>query len=88
MEDLIVDSTPFTTLRHLVVPRETIRKLQDAGKRSRRPLKRIPLTPHHKQWRLEFFRHRARWRVTYWKRVIFSNEYRFTLNADDQLICL
>ncbi|GFU07297.1 hypothetical protein TNCV_2656181 [Trichonephila clavipes] len=43
--------------RHPVVSR-------DAGKRSRRPLRRLPLTPNHRQCRLEFFRHWASWRVT------------------------
>ncbi|GFX00584.1 hypothetical protein TNCV_2235911 [Trichonephila clavipes] len=41
--------------RHPVPSRETIRRrLTEVGLRSRRPLRRLPLTPHHRQWRLDF----------------------------------
>ncbi|GFT91177.1 HTH_38 domain-containing protein [Trichonephila clavipes] len=45
--------------RHPVPSRETIRRrLTEVGLRSRRPLKRLPLTPHHRQCRLDFCRPR------------------------------
>ncbi|XP_023210485.1 uncharacterized protein LOC111613368 [Centruroides sculpturatus] len=70
--------------RHTVASRETIRRrLADAGIRSRRPLRRLPLTPHHRQCRLDFCRSRASWSVTDWRRVVFSDESRFSLSADD-----
>ncbi|GFW16999.1 HTH_Tnp_Tc3_2 domain-containing protein [Trichonephila clavipes] len=70
--------------RHPVPSRETIRRrLTEVGLRSRRPLRRLPLTPHHRQCRLDFCRPRATWSVTDWRRVIFSDEYRFSLSADD-----
>ncbi|GFS91996.1 HTH_Tnp_Tc3_2 domain-containing protein [Trichonephila clavipes] len=50
---------------------------------SRHPLRRLPLTPHHRQCRLDFCRPRATWSVTDWRRVIFSDESRFSLSADD-----
>ncbi|GFU02918.1 transposable element Tcb2 transposase [Trichonephila clavipes] len=50
--------------------------------RSRRPLRRLPLTPHYRQCRLDFCRPRATWSVTDWRRVIFSDE-QFSLSADD-----
>ncbi|GFX52083.1 HTH_Tnp_Tc3_2 domain-containing protein [Trichonephila clavipes] len=63
---------------------ETIkRRLTEVGLRSRRPLRRLPLTPHHRQCRLDFCRPRATWSVTDWRRVIFSDESRFSLSADD-----
>ncbi|GFX88268.1 hypothetical protein TNCV_1066841 [Trichonephila clavipes] len=41
--------------RHPVSSRETIRRrLTEVGLRSRRPLRRLPLTPHHRQCRLDF----------------------------------
>ncbi|GFY08887.1 HTH_Tnp_Tc3_2 domain-containing protein [Trichonephila clavipes] len=87
-------STPTTSLasiqrhlppsRHPVSSRETIRRrLTEVGLRSRRPLRRLPLTPHHRQCRLDFCRPRATWSVTDWRRVIFSDESRFSLSADD-----
>ncbi|GFX20724.1 HTH_Tnp_Tc3_2 domain-containing protein [Trichonephila clavipes] len=90
----VATSAPTTSLasiqrhlppsRHPVPSRETIRRrLTEVGLRSRRPLRRLPLTPHHRQCRLDFFRPRATWSVTDWRRVIFSDESRFSLSADD-----
>ncbi|GFT99590.1 HTH_Tnp_Tc3_2 domain-containing protein [Trichonephila clavipes] len=46
--------------RHPVPSRETIRRrLTDWLEESRRPLRRLPLTPHHRQCRLDFCRPRA-----------------------------
>ncbi|GFV12811.1 transposable element Tcb1 transposase [Trichonephila clavipes] len=50
------------------------RRLTEVGLRSRRPLRRLPLTPHHRQCRMDFCRPRATWEVTDWRRVIFSDE--------------
>ncbi|GFV62116.1 transposable element Tcb1 transposase [Trichonephila clavipes] len=70
---------------HPVPSRETIRRrLTEVGLRSRRSLRRLPLTPHHRQCRLDFCRPRATWSVTDWRRVVFSDESRFSLSADDQ----
>ncbi|GFS47194.1 HTH_Tnp_Tc3_2 domain-containing protein [Trichonephila clavipes] len=67
-----------------VPSRETIRRrLTEVGLRSRCPLRRLPLTPHHRQCRLDFCRPRATWSVTDWRRVIFSDESRFSLSDDD-----
>ncbi|GFX56834.1 transposable element Tcb2 transposase [Trichonephila clavipes] len=67
-----------------VPSRETIRRrLTEVGLKSRRPLRRLPLTPHHRQCRLDFCRPRATWSVTDWRRVIFSDESRFSLSDDD-----
>ncbi|GFW14991.1 HTH_Tnp_Tc3_2 domain-containing protein [Trichonephila clavipes] len=90
----VATSAPTTSLasiqrhlppsRHPVPSRATIRRrLTEVGLRSRRPLRRLPLTPHHRQCRLDFCRPRATWSVTDWRRVIFSDESRFSLSADD-----
>ncbi|GFW48352.1 HTH_Tnp_Tc3_2 domain-containing protein [Trichonephila clavipes] len=65
------------------IKRNHRRRLTEVGLRSRRPLRRLPLTPHHRQCRLDFCRPRATWSVTDWRRVIFSDESRFSLSADD-----
>ncbi|GFW52585.1 HTH_Tnp_Tc3_2 domain-containing protein [Trichonephila clavipes] len=73
----VATSAPTTSLasiqrhlppsRHPVPSRETIRRrLTEVGLRSRRPLRRLPLTPHHRQCRLDFCRPRATWSVTDW----------------------
>ncbi|GFV07916.1 HTH_38 domain-containing protein [Trichonephila clavipes] len=74
---------------HPVPSRETIRRrLTEVGLRSRRPLRRLPLTPHHRQCRLDFADLGQLWSVTDWRRVIFSDESRFSLSADDHRTCL
>ncbi|GFX97228.1 transposable element Tc1 transposase [Trichonephila clavipes] len=90
----VATSAPTTSLasiqrhlppsRHPVPSRETIRRrLTEVALRSRRPLRRLPLTPYYRQCRLHFCRPRATWSVTDWRRVIFSDESRFSLSADD-----
>ncbi|GFW11744.1 hypothetical protein TNCV_1082901 [Trichonephila clavipes] len=65
----------------MVPSRETIRRrLTEVGLRQR-PLRRLPLTPHHRQCRLDFFPTSGN-SVTDWRRVIFSDESRFSLRAD------
>ncbi|GFT81129.1 HTH_Tnp_Tc3_2 domain-containing protein [Trichonephila clavipes] len=88
----VATSAPTTSLasiqrhlppsRHPVPSRETIRRrLTEVGLRSRRPLRRLPLTPHHRQCRLDFCRPRATWSVTDWIRVIFSDESRDSVSV-------
>ncbi|GFW61754.1 HTH_Tnp_Tc3_2 domain-containing protein [Trichonephila clavipes] len=69
-----IDSTPLTSFQTSVPSRETIRRRLTEVGLSRRPLRRLPLTPHYRQCRLDFCRPRATWSVTDWRRVIFSDE--------------
>ncbi|GFV60865.1 HTH_Tnp_Tc3_2 domain-containing protein [Trichonephila clavipes] len=65
---------------HPVPSRETIRRrLTEVGLRSRRPLRRLPLTPHHRRVSTGFCRPRANRLET----IIFSDESRFSLSDDD-----
>ena len=73
---------PFS--RHPVVSRETIwSRLTDSCKRRCHPLKSLQLTQHHGQCCLDFYGQQASRSVTIWRHVIFSDESRFILNADD-----
>ncbi|GFV76268.1 transposable element Tcb1 transposase [Trichonephila clavipes] len=73
----VATSAPTTSLasiqrhlppsRHPVPSRETIRRrLTEVGLRSRRPLRRLPLTPHHRQCRLDFLPNTISQGVTVW----------------------
>ncbi|GFW20992.1 transposable element Tc1 transposase [Trichonephila clavipes] len=73
-----IDSTPLTSFQ----TSRAIKRNHTTLVRSRRPLRRLPLTPHHRECRLDFCRPRATWSVTDWRRVIFSDESR-SLSADD-----
>ncbi|GFV32857.1 HTH_Tnp_Tc3_2 domain-containing protein [Trichonephila clavipes] len=71
--------------RHPVLSSETIqRRLTESGVRSHRPLRFLPLTPHHKQCRLDFYQPRVSWSVTDCGRVGFIEESRFSCSTDDQ----
>ncbi|GFW32199.1 hypothetical protein TNCV_1169961 [Trichonephila clavipes] len=45
-----IDSTPLTSFQtSSAIKRNHKRRLTEVGLRSRRPLRRLPLTPHHRQ---------------------------------------
>ncbi|GFV08009.1 HTH_Tnp_Tc3_2 domain-containing protein [Trichonephila clavipes] len=64
------------------IKRNHMRRLTEVGLRSRRPLRRLPLTPHHRQCRLDFA-DLGNLECDRLGRVIFSDESRFSLSADD-----
>ncbi|KFM75199.1 Transposable element Tcb1 transposase, partial [Stegodyphus mimosarum] len=73
---------------HLPVSTRTIsRRLVKRGLHSRRPLRRLPLTPQHRRQRLEWYRTGAMW-MTEWRNVVFSDESRFCLFSDSRYICV
>ncbi|GFU89293.1 HTH_38 domain-containing protein, partial [Trichonephila clavipes] len=51
-----IDSTPLTSFQtsSAIKRNHKGRRLTEVGLRSRRPLRRLPLTPHHRQCRLDF----------------------------------
>ena len=79
-------TVPREEIRAHVAPALSLRtignRLLEVGLRSRVPLARLPLTPKHRQARMLWFRDRVYWRL---KRssVVFSDKYRFCLNASD-----
>ena len=63
-------------------PRTIRNCLLTAGLRSRMPLARLLLAPHHHQARLLWCHERVNWRVK-WHSVVFSDASRFVLYASD-----
>ncbi|GFU93116.1 hypothetical protein TNCV_206611 [Trichonephila clavipes] len=45
-----------------------------------------PLTPEHRQLRLQWCQARPMWNVTDWQKVVFSEESRFVLGTDDNRV--
>ncbi|GFU36849.1 HTH_Tnp_Tc3_2 domain-containing protein [Trichonephila clavipes] len=71
-------------LREAVPSRETIKETTDRSwLEEPTSAKTLTTDPHHRQCRLDFCRPRATWSVTDWRRVIFKDESRFSLSADD-----
>ncbi|UYV65957.1 GSPT1 [Cordylochernes scorpioides] len=58
------------------------RQLRERNLRARRPLRCLPLTPVHRQVRLQWCRERSTWNCADWGRIAFSDETRFLLCPD------
>ncbi|GFV37658.1 transposable element Tcb1 transposase [Trichonephila clavipes] len=83
----LVDPTMTrSTIREVVgvaiVPQTISRHLSEANLQSKRPFCALPLTPEHRQLRLQWCQTRSMWNVTDWQTVVFSDESRFVLGTD------
>ncbi|GFX80622.1 transposable element Tc1 transposase [Trichonephila clavipes] len=65
-----------------IVPQTISRHLAEANLKSKRPFRALPLTPEHRQLRLQWCQARSMWNVTDWQKVVFSDESRFVLGTD------
>ncbi|MBS0032906.1 MAG: transposase [Candidatus Baumannia cicadellinicola] len=63
---------------------QTVRnRLLEAGLRSKRPVRVPRLTARHKRARLQFARDHRRWQLRQWRKVMFSDESKFTIFGND-----
>ncbi|UYV68373.1 hypothetical protein LAZ67_5004125 [Cordylochernes scorpioides] len=69
----------------LIQIRTISRRLVANGLNSRRPLRRLPLTPPNRRQSLEWCRARSTWMME-WHRVVFSDESRFCLSSDSRRV--
>ncbi|GFU08950.1 transposable element Tcb2 transposase [Trichonephila clavipes] len=69
-----------------IVPQTISRHLVEANLKSKRPFRALPLTPEHRQLRLQWCQARSMWNVTDWQKVVFSDESRFVLGTDDNRV--
>ncbi|GFX80690.1 transposable element Tc1 transposase [Trichonephila clavipes] len=69
-----------------IVPQTISRHLADANLKSKRPFRALPLTPEHRQLRLQWCQARSMWNVTDWQKVVFCDESRFVLETDDNRV--
>ncbi|GFX22651.1 HTH_Tnp_Tc3_2 domain-containing protein [Trichonephila clavipes] len=69
-----------------IVPQTISRHLAEANFKSKRPFRALPLTPEHRQLRLQWCQARSMWKVTDWQKVVFSDESRFLLGTDDNRV--
>ncbi|GFV55528.1 transposable element Tcb2 transposase [Trichonephila clavipes] len=71
----------------VAIVQQTIpRHLTEANLKSKRPFRALPLTPEHRQLRLQWWQARSMWNVTDWQKVVFSDESRFVLGTDDNSV--
>ncbi|GFT21757.1 transposable element Tc1 transposase [Trichonephila clavipes] len=69
-----------------IVPQTISRHLAEANLKSNRPFRALPLTPEHRQLRLQWCQARSMWNVTDWQKVVFSDESRFVFGTDDNRV--
>ncbi|GFX17169.1 transposable element Tc1 transposase [Trichonephila clavipes] len=69
-----------------IVPQTIPRHLAEANLKSKRPFHALPLTPEHRQLRLQCCQARSMWNVTDWQKDVFSDESRFVLGTDDNRV--
>ncbi|GFW51663.1 transposable element Tcb2 transposase [Trichonephila clavipes] len=69
-----------------IVPQTISRHLAEANLKFKRPFHALPLTPEHRQLRLQWCQARSMWNVTDWQNVVFSDESRFVLGIDDNRV--
>ncbi|GFU63132.1 transposable element Tcb1 transposase [Trichonephila clavipes] len=69
-----------------IVPQTISRHLAEANLKSKRPFRALPLTPEHRQLRLQWCQTRSMWNVTDWQKVVFSDESRFVLGTDNKRV--
>ncbi|GFX98105.1 transposable element Tcb2 transposase [Trichonephila clavipes] len=69
-----------------IVPQTISRHLAEANLKSKRPFRALPLTPEHRQLRLQWCQARSMWNITDWQKVVFSDEFRFVLGTDDNRV--
>ncbi|GFY34520.1 transposable element Tcb2 transposase [Trichonephila clavipes] len=69
-----------------IVPQTISRHLAEANLKSKHPFRALPLTPKHRQLRLQWCQARSMWNVTDWQKVVFSDESRFVLGTDDNCV--
>ncbi|GFX80776.1 transposable element Tcb1 transposase [Trichonephila clavipes] len=65
-----------------IVPQAISRHLAEANLKCKRPFRSFPLTPEHRQLRLQWCQVRSMWNVTDWQKVVLSGESRFVLGTD------
>ncbi|GFY31188.1 transposable element Tc1 transposase [Trichonephila clavipes] len=66
-----------------IVPHTISRHLAEANLKSKHPFRALPLTPEHRQLRLQWCQARSMWNVTDWQKVVLRDESRFVLGTDD-----
>ncbi|GFV70607.1 HTH_Tnp_Tc3_2 domain-containing protein [Trichonephila clavipes] len=69
-----------------IVPQTISRHLAETNLKYKRPFRALPLTPEHRQLRLQWCQARSMWNVTDWQKVVFSDESRFVLVTDDNRV--
>ncbi|GFV57518.1 transposable element Tc1 transposase [Trichonephila clavipes] len=86
VDPTVTRSTIRADVGEAIVPQTISRHLAEANLKSKRPFRALPLTPGHRQLRLQWCQARSMWNVTDWQKVVFSDESRFVLGTEDNRV--
>ncbi|GFU82725.1 transposable element Tcb1 transposase [Trichonephila clavipes] len=86
VDPTVTHSTIGADIGVAIVPQTISRHLAEANLKSKRPFRAHPLTPEHRQLRLQWCQARSMWNVTVWQKVVFRDESRFVLGTDDNRV--
>ncbi|GFU91616.1 HTH_Tnp_Tc3_2 domain-containing protein [Trichonephila clavipes] len=86
VDPIVTRSTIRADVGVEIVPQTISRHLTEANLKSKRPFRALPLTPEHRQLRLQWCQARSMWNVTDCLKVVFSDESRFVLGTNDNRV--
>ncbi|GFV21679.1 transposable element Tc1 transposase [Trichonephila clavipes] len=86
VDPTVTRSTIRADVSVAIVPQIISRHLAEANLKSKRLFRALPLTPEHRQLRLQWCQARSMWNVTDWQKVVLSDESRFVLGTDDNRV--
>ncbi|GFU68643.1 transposable element Tcb1 transposase [Trichonephila clavipes] len=86
VDPTVTRSTIRAEVGVVIVPQTISRHLAEANLKSKSPFRALPLTPEHRQLRLQWCQARSMWNVADWQKVVFSDESRFVLGTDDNRV--
>ncbi|GFV49037.1 transposable element Tc1 transposase [Trichonephila clavipes] len=86
VDPTVTPSTIRADVGVAIVPQTIPRHHAEANLKSKQPFLALPLTPEHRQLRLQWCQARSMWNVTDFQKVVFSDESRFVLGTDDNRV--
>ncbi|GFU57821.1 transposable element Tcb1 transposase [Trichonephila clavipes] len=86
VDPTVTHSTIRADVGVAIVPQTISRHLAEANLKSKCPFRALPLTPEHRQLRLQWCQARSIRNVTDWQKVVFSDESQFVLGTDDNRV--
>ncbi|GFY30552.1 transposable element Tc1 transposase [Trichonephila clavipes] len=86
VDPTVTRSTTRADVGVVIVPQTISRHLAEANLKFKRPFRALPLTPEHRQLRLQWCQARSMWNVTDWQKIVFRDESRFVLGTDDNRV--
>ncbi|GFV89734.1 transposable element Tc1 transposase [Trichonephila clavipes] len=86
VDPIVTRSTIRADVGIAIAPQTIFRHLAEANLKSKHHFRALPLTPEHRQLRLQWCQARSMWNATDWQKVVFSDESRFVLGTEDNRV--